>query len=81
MASAYQKGLTGAQLLGAYNEGLFFAEAHKGAHNESFFLELTKQRFDEIYAACDGCLTSFALAPELLESPDMIRYITTRECG
>lgn len=78
MASAYQKGLTGAQLLGAYNEGLFFAEAHKGAHNESFFLELTKQRFDEIYAACDGCLTSFALAPELLESPDMIRYVTDK---
>ena len=25
MASAYQKGLAGAQLLGAYNEGLFFA--------------------------------------------------------
>ncbi|KZY45424.1 N-acetylglucosamine-6-phosphate deacetylase [Pseudoalteromonas shioyasakiensis] len=78
MASAYQKGLAGAQLLGAYNEGLFFAEAHKGAHNESFFLELTKQRFDEIYAACEGCLSSFALAPELLKSPDMIRYITDK---
>ncbi|MEO2279667.1 N-acetylglucosamine-6-phosphate deacetylase [Pseudoalteromonas pernae] len=78
MASAYKNGLTGAQLLGAYNEGLFFAEAHKGAHNESFFLELTKQRFDEIYAACDGCLTSFALAPELLNNADMISYITSK---
>ncbi|WP_105253221.1 N-acetylglucosamine-6-phosphate deacetylase [Pseudoalteromonas sp. T1lg75] len=78
MAQAYKKGLSGAQLLGAYNEGLFFDEAHKGAHNESFFLELTKQRFDEIYAACDGCLTSFALAPELLSSPEMIRYISEK---
>ncbi|MDO6428666.1 N-acetylglucosamine-6-phosphate deacetylase [Thalassotalea sp. 1_MG-2023] len=67
--------MPGAQVLGAYNEGLFFTETHKGAHNEAFFLELTKERVDDIYQASQGTLKVMALAPEFEGSLEIIRYL------
>ncbi|WP_286232755.1 N-acetylglucosamine-6-phosphate deacetylase [Thalassotalea sediminis] len=67
--------MPGAQVLGAYNEGLFFTETHKGAHNEAFFLELTKERVDAIYQASQGSLKVMALAPEFEGSMEIIRYL------
>lgn len=75
MACASQRSLPGAKLLGAYNEGLFFSEQHKGAHNENFFLSLTKERIDAIIDASSGCLKMFALAPELEDNMAMIPYL------
>ncbi|GGD69690.1 N-acetylglucosamine-6-phosphate deacetylase [Lacimicrobium alkaliphilum] len=69
--------MPGAEVLGAYNEGLFFAEAHKGAHNEAFFLDLTRERIDKIYAASKGTLKVMALAPELGDSMEQIRYLAS----
>ncbi len=67
--------LSGAQVLGAYNEGLFFTDEHKGAHNSKFFLRLSKELIDEIYQATQGSLKVVALAPEFDDSKTMITYL------
>lgn len=69
---------SGAQVLGAYNEGLFFTEDHKGAHDEQYFLELSKENIDAIIQASANALKVVALAPELPNSDDIIRYLTAR---
>jgi len=75
LAEAAKQTLPGAQVLGAYNEGLFFTETHKGAHNSDFFLRLTKERIDAIYAATQGTLKVMALAPEFTDSLNVISYL------
>ncbi len=67
--------LPGAQLLGAYSEGLFFANRHKGAHNENYFLPLEQRYFEQIIAAADGALKVLALAPELEHAESIIRWL------
>ncbi|WP_340679691.1 N-acetylglucosamine-6-phosphate deacetylase [Paraglaciecola sp.] len=74
---ASKQKLPGAQVLGAYNEGLFFTETHKGAHNEKFFLPLTKERVDAIYNASQGSLKVMALAPEFQDSLEIIDYLVS----
>lgn len=75
IGEAAHTSLDGAEVLGAYNEGLFFTDEHKGAHNEKFFLRLTKERIDEIYAATQGTLKIVAMAPEFEDSKAMITYL------
>jgi N-acetylgalactosamine-6-phosphate deacetylase len=75
IGEAASKKMPGSQVLGAYNEGLFFSETHKGAHNETFFLTLTKERIDQIYSASNGSLKVFAMAPEVEGSADLIPYL------
>jgi len=69
---------SGAQVLGAYNEGLFFTEDHKGAHDEQYFLPLSKDNIDSIISATQGALKVVALAPELSGSADIIRYLSAK---
>lgn len=77
IGGAAGKNLGGAQILGAYNEGLFFSEAHKGAHNNTFFLTLTKERIDDIFRASNSTLKIFALAPEIDGVMELIPYLTS----
>ncbi|WP_440873675.1 N-acetylglucosamine-6-phosphate deacetylase [Thalassotalea sp. PLHSN55] len=78
IGEAYQNQPEGAQVLGAYNEGLFFTEDHKGAHDEKYFLPLTLANIDAIIDASQGALKVMALAPELPNSDDIIRYLVTK---
>lgn len=77
IGEAANKKMPGAQVLGAYNEGLFFSNEHKGAHNEQFFLTLTKERIDQIYSASQGTLKVLAMAPEVDGAADLIPYLTS----
>lgn len=72
---ARKQGLGGAEILGAYSEGLFFAHRHKGAHNEEYFLPLKTETLDALIAAADGSLKSLALAPELDHADEFIAYL------
>ncbi len=65
--------LEGAQLLGAYSEGLFFSEKYKGAHNSAFFLEPTVERIEAMRTAAKGALKVVALAPERAHALDVTR--------
>ena len=69
--------MPGAEVLGAYNEGLFFTETHKGAHNEAFFLELSKARIDAIFNASNQSLKVMAMAPEFADSMEQITYLNS----
>lgn len=76
IGKAYKSKMPGAKVLGGYSEGLFFTKDHKGAHDDQYFLDLTKERADEMIAAADGALKVIALAPEIADTVDMTRYIT-----
>ncbi|SHF54417.1 N-acetylgalactosamine-6-phosphate deacetylase [Microbulbifer donghaiensis] len=65
----------GAQVLGGYSEGLFFASEHKGAHNEHFFLTPTRERIDALLEAARGQLKVVALAPEVEGAMEIIPYL------
>lgn len=78
IGEAYQNQPSGAQVLGAYNEGLFFTEDHKGAHDEQYFLPLSKKNIDAIISAAKGALKVVALAPELDDSDEIIRYLSSK---
>jgi len=78
IGEAYHNQPSGAQVLGAYNEGLFFTEDHKGAHDEKYFLPLSKENIDAIIEASQGALKVVALAPELPGSEGIIKYLTTK---
>lgn len=75
IGNSYQHQPSGAQVLGAYNEGLFFTEDHKGAHDEQYFLPLTKKIIDEIISVSNSALKVVALAPELENSQEIIHYL------
>lgn len=78
IGEAYHNQPDGAQVLGAYNEGLFFTEDHKGAHDEKYFLPLNKTNIDAIIDASQGALKVVALAPELENSDEIIRYLSSK---
>lgn len=75
---SYRNQPSGAQVLGAYNEGLFFTKDHKGAHDEKYFLPLNKENIDAIISASDGALKVVALAPELENSEEIIYYLSSK---
>lgn len=78
IGEAYSNQPKGAQILGAYNEGLFFTEDHKGAHDEQYFLPLSKENIDDIILASKGALKVVALAPELPNSKEIIEYLSEK---
>lgn len=78
IGQSYQKQPSGAQILGAYNEGLFFTEDHKGAHDEEYFLPLNKENIDAIISVSNGALKVVALAPELENSEEIIQYLSSK---
>ncbi|MDP0562618.1 MAG: N-acetylglucosamine-6-phosphate deacetylase [Candidatus Endonucleobacter sp. (ex Gigantidas childressi)] len=71
-------GLKGAELLGAYSEGLFFSDQFKGAHVSEYFLAPTQDRLDIMMDATGGKLKVLAIAPELEGAIDAIRYLTNK---
>jgi len=77
IGEAYQNQPSGALVLGAYNEGLFFTEDHKGAHDEKYFLPLDKTHINAIIEASKGALKVVALAPELEGSEEIISYLSS----
>jgi len=78
IGDAFHNQPSGAQVLGAYNEGLFFTEDHKGAHDEKYFLPLDKTNINSIIEASKGALKVVALAPELENSEEIISYLSSQ---
>ena len=78
IGDAFHNQPSGAQVLGAYNEGLFFTEDHKSAHDEKYFLPLDKTNINSIIEASKGALKVVALAPELENSEEIISYLSSQ---
>jgi N-acetylglucosamine-6-phosphate deacetylase len=71
--------MPGARLLGAYSEGLFFSERHKGAHNPAYFLDPSAARIAQMQEAARGHLKVVALAPERPGAREAIDYAVAND--
>ncbi|TCO54619.1 N-acetylglucosamine-6-phosphate deacetylase [Caldanaerobacter subterraneus] len=70
-----EKGVKGANILGAYVEGPFISKEHKGAQDEKYILEPNKEIFDQFYEAAEGNIKVIILAPEKDPSGDFIKHV------
>jgi N-acetylglucosamine-6-phosphate deacetylase len=65
----------GAQILGAYIEGPYFTEKHRGAHPAALLREIRLEEMKELVAAAPAQVRTVAIAPEKRESDGLIRYL------
>ncbi|EPZ7319815.1 N-acetylglucosamine-6-phosphate deacetylase [Vibrio mimicus] len=75
VAKSKQEGVAGAEILGAYLEGPYFTEKHKGAHPTEWFRELALEELDDWISYSDNQLLKVALAPEKSGAIEAIRYL------
>lgn len=75
VAKSKQTGVDGAEILGAYLEGPYFTEKHKGAHPTQWFRELTLDELNDWILYSDNQLLKLALAPEKEGAIEAIRYL------
>lgn len=73
--NAVTKGVDGATLLGAYLEGPYLSEKHRGAHPISLLRELDLAELKHWIAVANGCLKVVALAPEKSDSLAILAYL------
>ena len=78
MASACERRLPGAKGLGIYNEGLFFTSPNRGAHNPDYFQPLEASLLSSLVTHCGGHLKVVALAAELENTPEAIKFLTAQ---
>lgn len=77
ISKSKRNGVSGAKLLGAYLEGPYFTERHKGAQSECFFRELDIQELDSWISDSGGSLLTVALAPEKKNAEEVIQYLSS----
>ncbi|NVD07011.1 N-acetylglucosamine-6-phosphate deacetylase [Vibrio sp. JPW-9-11-11] len=75
VAKSKQRGVQGAEILGAYLEGPYFTEKHRGAHPIEWFRELSVEELDQWISYSDNQLITLALAPEKRGALSAIRYL------
>lgn len=75
VAKSKQRGVEGAEILGAYLEGPYFTEKHKGAQPTKWFRDLSVEELDDWISYCDNNLITVALAPEKAGAIDAIRHL------
>lgn len=75
VAKSKQRGVQGAEILGAYLEGPYFTEKNRGAHPTEWFRELSVEELEQWISYSDNQLITFALAPEKQGALDAIRYL------
>ncbi|BDU37863.1 N-acetylglucosamine-6-phosphate deacetylase [Vibrio nigripulchritudo] len=78
VAQSKKLGVDGAEILGAYLEGPYFTEKHKGAHPAQWFRELSIEEIDDWISYSDNQLISFALAPEKQGAIEAIQYLRSQ---
>ncbi|MCA3913668.1 N-acetylglucosamine-6-phosphate deacetylase [Vibrio vulnificus] len=78
VAKSKQRGVEGAEILGAYLEGPYFTEKNKGAHPTQWFRELAVEELDNWISYSDNQLLKVALAPEKEGAMAAIRYLVSQ---
>jgi len=68
----------GARMLRTFCEGPYINPAYKGAHPEEWILDLNLEEIDDLLAAGEGTIGSFALAPEKQDASVIIPYLTAQ---
>ncbi|HDZ8844079.1 TPA: N-acetylglucosamine-6-phosphate deacetylase [Aeromonas dhakensis] len=75
IADAMASPQPGAQLLGSYLEGPYFAPDNKGAHDPALFRALDLAELDQLQQVARGTLKVVALAPEKTGALAAIRHL------
>ncbi len=75
VAKSKQRGVEGAEILGAYLEGPYFTEKNKGAHPTEWFRDLSVEELDNWISYTDNHIITDALAPEKAGALEAIRYL------
>lgn len=70
-----QKGVKGAEILGAYLEGPYLTEEHKGAHPVQYMRELDLIEIEDLIKISNDNIRVFALAPEKNNSQKIIKFL------
>lgn len=70
-----QKGVKGAEILGAYLEGPYLTEEHKGAHPVQYMRELDLEEIEDLIKISNDNIRVFALAPEKNNSQKIIKFL------
>jgi len=70
-----KKGVEGAEILGAYLEGPYLTEEHKGAHPVQYMRELDLEEIEDLIKISNGSIRVLALAPEKNNSKKIIKFL------
>lgn len=70
-----EKGVEGAQILGAYLEGPYLTAEHKGAHPVEYMRDLNLEEIKELIKVAKNKIRVFALAPEKDNAAEIIRFL------
>lgn len=79
IGQSYNSNMPGAKVLGGYSEGLFFTKDHKGAHDDQFFIKITRKKVDEMISASQSTLKVIAIAPEIENAINVIQHLTNQK--
>lgn len=71
-------GVEGAELLGAYVEGPFITEEHKGAHPAEYIREIDIEDMRELVNSFPSCIKTVTVAPEKEKAIELIRYLKSQ---
>ena len=74
--NAKSRGVDGAKILGSFLEGPYLNVQYKGAHPKEWIRNIKLHELEELVAAGDGSICSFAIAPELSGADEAIAYLT-----
>ncbi len=79
IASAVEKGVSGAKILGMFIEGPYISHEKRGAHPSYLLRKINLDEFSELISIGKGNIISFAIAPEIENAFEAIRFL--REKG
>jgi len=71
-------GVEGAEILGAYVEGPFITEEHKGAHPTEHIREIDIDDMRELVNSFPSCIKTVTVAPEKERAMELIRYLKSQ---
>lgn len=70
-----EKGVGGAEILGAYLEGPYLTAEHKGAHPPQYMRDLNLKEIKKLIKISNNRIKVFALAPEKENSKEIIEFL------
>ena len=78
IAAAVQEGYEGTNIVGIYSEGPFISLRYAGAQNKDCLQIPTCEKIDDYIEASGGLLRYVMVAPEMLDSMDVISYCVSK---
>ncbi|MDR1536392.1 MAG: N-acetylglucosamine-6-phosphate deacetylase [Clostridiales bacterium] len=75
---AYESGVPGARIIGAFLEGPYISRQYKGAHPEECIRRIDLKEIEDLIEKGGGAIKSFAIAPELPGALEAIKLLKSK---